>query len=412
MLAPFGPWEEVELAAAVCNGGGLGSLGTAVRSTAELRAQWRRLRDLTDRPFAINHTGRPFNEEAFAATLELAPAAISFHMGVPADLIARAHDRGIRWMQTVSDPDAAEVAVAAGADVLVAQGHEAGGNGGWTATMVLVPSVVDVAGDVPVVAAGGIADGRGIAAAFALGAAGAILGTRFLATTEMAIDPSWKARIVAAARDRCGQGAPRRAGDATVHAAPARRPTRPGAADAAGRPARDRPGQRRPRRGRSCARRRRRAGGGHDLLPFTGQSAALVHDIVPAAELMARLVARPPSPYDPQRRRTSLLDAHDPPGGAAARDVAAVLERGRCPAGRIVPGESHRHELAAVAQLVRGSVTSFQRGAEAIVCAKCFEIRRAFNSSEKRPRPRFWVITRSKRSPLPDAARRQREDGA
>jgi nitronate monooxygenase/enoyl-[acyl-carrier protein] reductase II len=292
VLAPFGPWDEVQLAAAVCHGGGLGSLGTAVRSTAELQDQWRRLRDLTDGPFAINHTGRPFNEEAFAATLDAAPAVISFHMGVPPELVARAHDRGIRWMQTVSDPEAAAVAVAAGADVLVAQGHEAGGNGGWTATMVLVPSVVDVAGDVPVVAAGGIADGRGIAAALALGAVGVSLGTRFLATTEMAIDPSWKSRIVAAGATDAVKvphaervmppftlpqlgmpNAPRALRTALIE----QLETDPDIVD---------PAAVGPALVAAV-----RAGGGHDLLPFCGQSVALVHDIVPAAELLTRLVA-------------------------------------------------------------------------------------------------------------------------
>ena len=72
-LAPFGPWDQVELAAAVSNAGGLGSVGTAVRTPEELRWQWTRLRELTDRPFAINHTGRPFDEEVFAAILEAAP---------------------------------------------------------------------------------------------------------------------------------------------------------------------------------------------------------------------------------------------------------------------------------------------------------------------------------------------------
>jgi len=98
VLAPFGPWDEVDLAAAVCESGALGSLGTAIRSADELREQWARLRSLTGQPFAVNHTGRPFNEEAFAATLDAQPAAISFHMGVPADLIVRAHDRGIAVM--------------------------------------------------------------------------------------------------------------------------------------------------------------------------------------------------------------------------------------------------------------------------------------------------------------------------
>ncbi len=292
VLAPFGPWDQVELAAAVCEAGALGSVGTAVRSVPELREQWNRLRDLTDRPFAINHTGRPFNPDAFEATLEFAPAAISFHMGVPRDLIAKAHDRGIRWLQTVGDVPAAAAAIDAGADVLIAQGTEAGGNAGWVTTMVLVPAVVDVAGDVPVVAAGGIADGRGIAAAFALGAQGVSLGTRFLATSEMTIDPAWKDRIVAA-----------------------------GALDAVKVPNSDRvmPPFTLPQLGVPFAPRALRtelidrlesdpesvdpatvgpqlvsavrAGAGHDLLPFAGQSAELVHDIVPAGELVGRLIA-------------------------------------------------------------------------------------------------------------------------
>lgn len=292
ILAPFGPWEQVDLAAAVSNAGGLGSLGTAVRSTDELRAQWHRLREVTDRPFAINHTGRPFNPDAFDATLDFGPTAVSFHMGVPADLIAKAHERGILWIQTVSDPQAAAIALEAGADMLVAQGHEAGGNGGWIATLVLVPSVVDVAGDIPVIAAGGIADGRGIAAAFALGAQGVSLGTRFLATTEMVIDQSWKERIVAAT-----------ATDAVKveHAERVMPPFTlpqigtPNAPRALRTPLTDQlehdpdtvdPAIIGPRFIAAV-----KAGGGHDLLPFTGQSAALVHDIVPATELMARLIA-------------------------------------------------------------------------------------------------------------------------
>jgi nitronate monooxygenase/enoyl-[acyl-carrier protein] reductase II len=291
VLAPFGPWDQVELAAAVCEAGALGSVGTAVRSVPELREQWSRLRDLTDRPFAINHTGRPFNPDAFEATLEFSPAAISFHMGVPRDLIAKAHDRGSRWLQTVGDVPAAAAAIDAGADVLIAQGTEAGGNAGWVTTMVLVPAVVDVAGDVPVVAAGGIADGRGIAAAFALGAQGVSLGTRFLATSEMTIDPAWKDRIVAASAldavkvpnsDRVMPPftlpqlgvpfAPRALRTELID----RLESDPESVD---------PAAVGPELVSAV-----RAGGGHDLLPFAGQSVELVHDLLPAGELVARLI--------------------------------------------------------------------------------------------------------------------------
>lgn len=194
--APFGPWDSVGLAAAICAAGGLGSLGTALRPVAELERQWARLRACTDRPFAINHVTRPFDEQSFAATLRARPAAISFHLGDPGDLVARAHDAGIRWIQQVMDVDQARRAVDGGADVIVAQGTEAGGHGGTIGTMALLPQVVDVAGDVPVVAAGGIADGRGLAAALALGAQGVAMGTRFLASQEMAISADWKRMIV------------------------------------------------------------------------------------------------------------------------------------------------------------------------------------------------------------------------
>jgi len=292
LLAPFGPWEQTRLAAEVCRAGALGSLGTATRSADDLESQWRRLREQTDAPFAINHTGRPLDPEAFAASLRFRPAAISFHMGIPADLIARAHDQGIRWIQTVGDVPAAEAALAGGADVLVAQGTEAGGNSGWIGTLVLVPAVIDVAGDVPVVAAGGLADGRGLAAALALGADGASMGTRFLATEEMTIDPAWKRRIVAADAEQAVKVphservlppfnlpqvgtpfAPRVLRTPLVE----RLETAPETVD---------PAEVGPEMLRAV-----RAGRGHELLPFTGQSAQLVHDVLPAREVVARLVA-------------------------------------------------------------------------------------------------------------------------
>ena len=293
VLAPFGPWEQVELAAAVCNAGGLGSVGTAVRSPEELRAQWARLRELTDRPFAINHTGRPFDAEVFAAILEAAPAAISFHMGVPAERIAEAHDVGARWIQQVGDVRSAALALEAGADVLAAQGWEAGGNSGWVATMVLVPQVVDLAGDVPVLAAGGVGDGRGLAAALALGAQGVMIGTRFLASAEMSIDPQWKNRILASdATDVVKVRNSELVMPPFTLELPSSEPPAPRAlrtplvdrleAD----PASVDPAEIGPRLVAEV-----RANRGHDLVPFTGQSAGLVHDVAPAAEIVSRLMA-------------------------------------------------------------------------------------------------------------------------
>jgi enoyl-[acyl-carrier protein] reductase II len=290
LCAPFGPWAEVELAAAVCEAGALGQLGTAVRGVDELEAQWAALRERTARPFAVNHTTRPLSEDAFAATLRARPAAISFHLGVPADLIDRAHAEGILWIQQVMDREQAAAAARAGADVIVAQGGEAGGNGGEVATMVLVPQVVDVAGDIPVVAAGGIADGRGLAAALALGAQGAQLGTRFLASEEMAIADAWKQRIVAAE----ATDAVKVVGSERV-LPPFSRPGVTATPRALRTPLTDRlaadpdtvdPAEVVPRVLDAV-----RAGGGHDALPFAGQSVGLIADVRPAARIVADVVA-------------------------------------------------------------------------------------------------------------------------
>ena len=321
VLAPFGPWDQVDLAVAVCEAGGLGSVGTAVRSVPELQAQWQRLRERTARPFAINHTGRPFNAEAFEASLEFGPAAISFHMGMPVDLIAAAHERGIVWLQTVGDVDAAVAAIEAGADVLVAQGTEAGGNAGWVATMVLVPAVVDVAVDVPVVAAGGIADGRGMAAALALGAQGVSLGTRFLASSEMRIAQAWKQRIVDASALEAVK---------VPHAERVMPPfTLPQAAGVPfapralrtelierleSEPAGVDPAVVGPQLLAAV-----RQGGGHDLLPFAGQSAQLIHDVAPAADLVTRLVREATGAL---RRASELIATPDPAPGMTTSGAA------------------------------------------------------------------------------------------
>ena len=137
--APFGPWDSVDLAAAVGNAGGLGSLGTAVRPVTDLQRQWARMRSLTEAPFAINQVPRPFDPAAFEATLAAKPTVISYHMGDPGDLVTRAHDAGILWMQQVMDVDQAREAVGRDADVLIAQGTEAGGTAGTSARLSWYP---------------------------------------------------------------------------------------------------------------------------------------------------------------------------------------------------------------------------------------------------------------------------------
>ena len=292
ICAPFGPWDQVDLAAAVCEAGGLGSLGTAVRTLPELEAQWSRLRERTGRPFAINHTARPFDPEAFAATLRLRPAAVSFHLGDPGELVARAHDAGVLWIQQVMDVDQACQAVERGADVVVAQGGEAGGHCGFVSTMALVPQVVDAVGSVPVVAAGGIADGRGLAAALALGAQGVAMGTRFLASEEMAISATWKRRLVDA-----------RSADAVqaefldLLLPPYNRPHYPALGRVLRTPFSERwQGREDELRGHAERIGREvveavRAGGGEDHVPFAGQSVGLVRDVMPAAEILRHVVA-------------------------------------------------------------------------------------------------------------------------
>ena len=189
---------SAELVSAVSNAGGLGTVASALVSIDDFRSLLARTARLTRRPFAVNHSIPFFNEEMFAATLAAKPAVISLALGDPGDLVARAHDEGIKVMQMVNTVAQAERAVADGVDIINAQGTEAGGFSGTISTMILVPQVVDAVGAVPVVASGGVFDGRGFVAALALGAQGVALGTRFLASVEAPVDDAWKRSILGA----------------------------------------------------------------------------------------------------------------------------------------------------------------------------------------------------------------------
>jgi nitronate monooxygenase len=199
LQAPMGGCASPALAAAVSNAGALGMLGVSFFDLDLMRAIIRETRRLTDRPFAVNLALEWPQAERLAMCLEEGARIVSLFWGDPSPYVETVHAAGALLLQTVGSADEARRAVDAGADVIVAQGWEAGGHV-WSqvATFPLVPRVVDAVRPTPVVAAGGIADGRGVAAALLLGAAGVWVGTRFLASEEAFIHPSYRARVVEA----------------------------------------------------------------------------------------------------------------------------------------------------------------------------------------------------------------------
>jgi nitronate monooxygenase len=202
--APMGGTGFVtQLAAAVCNAGGLGILHLWRADVPTLRSQVRELKTLTDKPFAVNLNLQFPQQERLDACLDEGVPIISFFWGDPDNFVGRAKAGGAIVMHTVGSVREAEASVRCGVDIVVAQGWEAGGHvRGTVATMVLVPAIVDSIAPVPVVAAGGIADGRGMAAALALGASGVWMGTRFLASTEAKnLHPHYRERLLAASTD-------------------------------------------------------------------------------------------------------------------------------------------------------------------------------------------------------------------
>jgi NAD(P)H-dependent flavin oxidoreductase YrpB (nitropropane dioxygenase family) len=199
VLAPMGGAATPALAGAVSNAGGLGLLPLTWTAPDEIGSVVAETRRRTDRPFGVN-LGVAWDQHArLAAALAAGVRVVSFFWGDATSLIAEAHEAGALVFVTVGTAEEGRNAAAAGADVVVAQGWEAGGHvWGTVSTLALVPRVVDAVAPIPVVAAGGIADGRGLAAVLVLGAAGAWVGTRFLAASEADVHPDYRRRILAA----------------------------------------------------------------------------------------------------------------------------------------------------------------------------------------------------------------------
>jgi nitronate monooxygenase len=299
--APIGPAAGPRLAAAVSNAGALGTL--ALTWAADVAGLIHQTATLTARPFGGNFVLEWDQHRHLDQALDAGLRIVSFTWGDPAPYVEAAHRADALVLHTVGSAEEARRAVAAGVDVIVAQGWEAGGHvWGGVATLPLVPVVVDAVAPVPVIAAGGIGDARGVAAVLALGAQAAWLGTRFLLAEEAPVHEDYRRRLIAAAET-----------DAQWYAdlfeagwpdAPHRviRNTTAEMWEAAGRPG---PG-RRPGEGEEIARAEDRpivryssalplegtTGDIEALSLWAGQSVALARHVQPASEIVAELTSR------------------------------------------------------------------------------------------------------------------------
>lgn len=300
--APIGSACTPALAAAVSNAGGLGTLALTWHDRSRAVAALRETRRLTTRPIGANLVLDFPIDDVLAVILDEGVKVVSTFWGNPAPVRKRIHAAGAVHVHTVGSVTEARQAADAGVDVIVAQGWEAGGHvRGDVSVMSLVPAVVDAVAPLPVIAAGGIADGRGLAAALVLGAQAGWLGTRFLTATEAATHDVYRSRVLDAdpadaEYTRCFDGgwpnAPHRAlHNATLAAwraagEPAA-PNRPGEDDVVATDSRGsykRYEDRVPQPGMT--------GTPEDMALYAGQSAGTVHDVKPAAQIVASIVAQ------------------------------------------------------------------------------------------------------------------------
>jgi enoyl-[acyl-carrier protein] reductase II len=303
MQAAIWPATSPELVAAVSETGGLGSVGSVFESAESVQRQIARVREMTQLPFAVNHVVPLLDEEAFEVTLEAKPAVISLALGDPAHLVERAHAAGAKVIHQVHTVEQALRVAELGVDVIIAQGSEAGGQGMalGVGAMTLIPQVADAVDPIPVLAAGGVADGRGLAAALVLGAQGANVGTRFLASQEASADEGWKQSILEAESEDVVRFETWKeifpAGEGAYETVP--RVMRTSFVDEwQGRPEDARRESERLRGELMSVVQERRP---HELVPFTGQTAGLIHNIRPAGESVRGIV----SEAEEALRRTS-----------------------------------------------------------------------------------------------------------
>jgi NAD(P)H-dependent flavin oxidoreductase YrpB (nitropropane dioxygenase family) len=280
-----------ELVAAVSGAGGLGAMGCHYLKPEQIQVGTAAVRKLTNRPFALNFLLFDIEDDTFASALDLRPAVIALAWPLPQqDLkqyVERAHAAGCKVTFMAGGVPEAVRAAKAGADVIIAQGTEGGGHVGWQTTMTLVPMVVDAVAPIPVLAAGGIADGRGLAAAIMLGADGVLLGTRFLASTESSLHPNFKQSIVESdGHDTLLSEIPDVAAGLVWPGAMSRSRRNRFIERWAGREWALRQRQAEAKAALQAA---RKAGDVEEAVLSMGQDAGLIHDIAPAAEIVARI---------------------------------------------------------------------------------------------------------------------------
>jgi NAD(P)H-dependent flavin oxidoreductase YrpB (nitropropane dioxygenase family) len=301
--APIGGLSVPALAAAVSEAGGLGMMAITWLEPDGIRESVRATRSMTDRPFGINLVLDEPQDERLAVALEEGVAVVSFFWGDAAQYLPAVHAAGAKAFLTVGSAAEARRAADAGVDVIVAQGWEAGGHvWGQVSTLALVPAVVDAVGSTPVVAAGGITDGRGLAAVLALGAGGAWMGTRFVASEEAPAHPHWKERVVEAEEtdtfysslfDVGWADAPHRTlRNATIDAWLAAGSPPPGTRPGEGEVLATRPDGSEVVRYSSVSARATLTGRIDELSLWCGQGVGLVHEVLPAAEIVRRTVAQ------------------------------------------------------------------------------------------------------------------------